>query len=111
MPLRPLLALIFFAAAATSVACTRSSQNLAQSAAFVGTAVAVAAAGVNRAVTGDCWASCREGMVCDHATGFCVESNARLGPAFDGPNPNPPGQEFNVPPLPVADADPDAGPD
>lgn len=33
----------------------------------------VAGAGVNRAVTKDCWAQCLNGRVCDHETGMCVE--------------------------------------
>ena len=43
---------------------------------YLGAAVtagaAVAAAGVNRAATGDCWAQCRNGMMCDRDSGTCV---------------------------------------
>jgi hypothetical protein len=31
----------------------------------------VAAAGVNRAVTGGCWAACPTGTTCDHESGLC----------------------------------------
>jgi hypothetical protein len=36
-------------------------------------AAAVAAAGVNRAVTKDCWGQCLHGLVCDRASGLCVK--------------------------------------
>jgi hypothetical protein len=32
----------------------------------------VVAAGVNRGITGDCWASCRQGDYCDRKSGTCV---------------------------------------
>ncbi|HEX7600518.1 MAG TPA: hypothetical protein VF316_02890 [Polyangiaceae bacterium] len=34
---------------------------------------AVAAAGVNRAVTKDCWGQCLGGLVCDRESGVCVK--------------------------------------
>lgn len=40
--------------------------------ALVVTGLAVAAAGINRAVTGECWATCPTGMRCDKAAGTCV---------------------------------------
>lgn len=40
--------------------------------AAVGLGLGVAAAGVNRAVTGECWASCAPGQACDRARGVCV---------------------------------------
>lgn len=36
------------------------------------TAVMVAATGVNRSLTGECWAACTPGYVCDHESGLCV---------------------------------------
>jgi hypothetical protein len=46
-----------------------SSHNYVGAAAFAGTAVA--ATGVNRAVTGDCWSQCPRGSQCNHETGVC----------------------------------------
>lgn len=40
--------------------------------AVAATAVMVAATGVNRALTGECWAACTPGYVCDHESGLCV---------------------------------------
>jgi hypothetical protein len=40
--------------------------------AVVTAGAAVAMAGANRAVTGDCWAQCRNGMMCDRDSGTCV---------------------------------------
>lgn len=40
--------------------------------AVAATAVMVAATGVNRALTGECWAACTPGHVCDHESGLCV---------------------------------------
>lgn len=37
----------------------------------VGAAFGIAAAGVNRAITGDCWASCLPGSQCNHKSGLC----------------------------------------
>jgi len=37
-----------------------------------GLGVAVAATGLYRGVTGDCWAACSAGYVCDRARGVCV---------------------------------------
>jgi hypothetical protein len=36
------------------------------------TAVAVAATGVHRALTGDCWGRCSPGYACNHESGLCV---------------------------------------
>jgi len=40
--------------------------------AVVATAVTVAAVGVNRALTDECWAACSHGYVCDQKRGVCV---------------------------------------
>lgn len=37
----------------------------------MGAAFGLAAAGVNRAITGDCWASCRPGTRCNRKSGLC----------------------------------------
>lgn len=37
----------------------------------VGTAAAVAAVGLNRAVTGDCWGRCQAGYLCNQESGLC----------------------------------------
>ncbi len=39
--------------------------------AAVATAVAVGAVGINRAVTGNCWAQCDPGFLCDEKSGLC----------------------------------------
>jgi hypothetical protein len=41
--------------------------------AVVATAAMVAAVAANRALTGECWAACTPGYVCDHESGLCVE--------------------------------------
>ena len=46
-------------------------------AAVVGAGAAVAVAGVNRAVTGECWASCPPGKQCDEDSGTCVDLPCR----------------------------------
>jgi hypothetical protein len=46
-----------------------SSHNYTGAAAFAGSAVA--GAGVNRAITGQCWAQCPPGTTCNHASGVC----------------------------------------
>src|SRR5689334_21218162 len=35
-------------------------------------ATGVAAVGVNRSITGDCWGSCGAHRMCDHDSGMCV---------------------------------------
>lgn len=94
--------LVLGALAAGPAACAA---NQAASAA-IGTGAAIAAAGINRAVTGECWASCRPGTVCDKASGLCIESGGRLQrPALGAPvaasgaGANPPGHEYVVPPA------------
>ena len=54
--------------ALASVEC--SSGNTGQAA--IATAVTVAAVGVNRQATGDCWARCSKGYACDPESGTCV---------------------------------------
>lgn len=49
-------------------ACGGSTETQAVAA----TAVMVAATGVNRALTRECWAACTPGYVCDHESGLCV---------------------------------------
>lgn len=41
--------------------------------ALVTAGAGVFAAGGNRALTGDCWARCRNGMMCDRDSGMCVD--------------------------------------
>ena len=79
--------------------------------AAVGTGLAVAAAGLNRAVTHECWAACRPGLECDQASGLCVEQGTARKPApprSSGLEPvaaNPPGREYEVPALASCDGD------
>jgi len=39
----------------------------------------VIAAGANRAITGDCWAHCAPGYVCDRPRGLCVKAECAPG--------------------------------
>jgi hypothetical protein len=62
---RPALALVSLVLLPT---CGGSTEAQAVAA----TAVMVAATGANRALTGECWAACTPGYVCDHESGLCV---------------------------------------
>ncbi len=99
--LLPVLAL-----ALTPVACTGSSAANAA----IGTGMAVAAAGINRAVNHECWAACRPGLVCDHGSGLCVEAGSAQA-SFARTHPlepviaNPAGREYEVPALAACDGD------
>lgn len=53
--------------AASAGACGGSNESKAVAA----TAVMVAATGVNRALTKECWAACTPGYVCNHESGLC----------------------------------------
>jgi hypothetical protein len=48
-------------------------------AAAVGLGAAVVYTAVHRGVTGDCWARCGYGMLCDRRTGLCVEGECAPG--------------------------------
>ena len=66
--------LFWLACLAVCVGCLRASSTIGPAnyrGAAVGAAFGVAAAGVNRAITGDCWASCRPGTRCDRKSGLC----------------------------------------
>ena len=52
------------------VASQQLSNKIASAA--IGTGLAIAAAGINRAITKDCWATCPTGTRCDKAAGVCV---------------------------------------
>ena len=84
--------------------------NPAVTGAVVGTGLAVAAAGLNRAVTHECWAACRPGLECDRASGLCVESGTARKPAprsstLEPVAANPLGREYEVPALAACDGD------
>jgi len=90
-------------------ACGPPGANKAVNAA-IGTGLAVAAAGVNRAITHECWAICQPGTVCDNASGLCVEpglvsrtKGKGPGPATSGivvrPIPYESGHTYEVPPV------------
>src|SRR5262245_60014744 len=55
----------------------------AYNAAAVTAGIGVLAAGVNRSITGDCWANCPPGTACDRPRGVCVELPCR-GQCPDG---------------------------
>src|SRR5690606_2755125 len=48
--------------------CSASTETQAAA----GAAAMVTATGLNRAMTGECWAACTPGYVCEHDTGLCV---------------------------------------
>jgi len=62
-----------FAATLVLPACGASNEVKA----VTGAAVLIAATGVNRELTGECWAACTPGYVCDHESGMCVEGECR----------------------------------
>ena len=109
MPSRYLLALLPLLA---PIACgTQGNTGAIVAQAAVGTGLAVAAAGINRAVTHECWAACRPGLVCDQASGLCVEQGAARKPApqrgstLEPVAANEPGHEYEVPALASCDGD------
>jgi hypothetical protein len=55
-----------------ALACGVPSSGYAEAGA--GLATAVAFTGVNRAITGDCWAVCSLGYACDRVRGTCVRA-------------------------------------
>lgn len=71
---------LWFAYLAVCMGCFRSSSTVGAAnyqGAAVGAVFGVAAAGVNRAITGDCWASCRPGTRCDKKSGLCERIEMR----------------------------------
>ena len=58
-------------------ACSSHGSDYAAATAGLGAAVVYTAA--YRAATGDCWARCGHGMVCDRRTGLCVEGECAPG--------------------------------
>jgi hypothetical protein len=107
LPGRPLLTLLL---ALTPVACVGSSASSAATKAAIGAGMAVAAAGINRAVNHECWAVCRPGLVCNHASGLCVEEGTAPGTIprthpLEPVNANPAGREYEVPALGACDGD------
>jgi hypothetical protein len=115
---RPVLAALVVLSAASCGPPPTSGSAKAASAA-VGLGAAVVAAGINRAITHECWAMCRPGQVCDKASGLCVEAGSqRLKPqeasrGGAGDIVNPEGREYVVPAIAadagVGDAGEDAG--
>jgi hypothetical protein len=95
--------------AVAPLACAGPSAGAAAANAAIGTGLAVAAAGINRAVNKECWAACRPGLVCDHGSGLCVEAGsaqasvARAHP-LEPVLANPAGREYEVPALGDGDA-------
>jgi len=60
-----------------ALACGSGSNEY--TAAAVAAGVTVLATGVNRAVTGNCWASCAPGYVCDRKSGICERAECAPG--------------------------------
>jgi hypothetical protein len=113
MPLPRLVASIALSVLATA-ACKTSSPYSTPPAVGIGTGLAVAAAAANRAVTHECWAACRPGTFCDHASGLCVEhATGAHGHSSSGASgqslsltsePYLPGHEYEVPSMSAVDA-------
>jgi hypothetical protein len=112
-------ALLTLVLALAPLVCACGSGNTSVANAAIGTGMAVAAAGINRAVNHECWAACRPGLVCNHASGLCVEEGSAHEPAprthpLEAVNANAAGREYEVPALPACDGDAgaceDAGP-
>lgn len=59
-----------FVSLATLTACRVEGIGKGPSAALLG-ATAIGAAAVNRSVSGDCWATCSPGWVCNRESGLC----------------------------------------
>ncbi|MFO0589325.1 MAG: hypothetical protein U0441_17440 [Polyangiaceae bacterium] len=105
--------IFWFAGLVTCVGCFRASSTVGAAnyrGAAVGAAFGLAAAGVNRAITGDCWAACRPGTRCDRKSGLCE----RIEPPEEIPAPYPTvrHQPDEPPPeSPTADLDAGTAPD
>jgi len=104
-------------------ACGGSSSQKAAGAALT-LGMGVAAAAINRAATGDCWATCPTGTQCDKASGTCVPLPCRNACPADSRCIVSEGRETcvrsgprdiageEIPPAPESDiAAADAGPD
>jgi hypothetical protein len=50
--------------------CSNANQHT-YAQAGIATAIAVTTVGIHRALTGDCWARCRPGHLCNHESGLC----------------------------------------
>lgn len=92
------------------LACGGSAGNTTVASAAIGTGLAVAAAGINRAVNKECWAACRPGLVCNHESGLCVEEGTAPGSfprahPLEQVNANPAGREYEVPALEAGEGD------
>ncbi|MFO0755862.1 MAG: hypothetical protein U0359_05195 [Byssovorax sp.] len=71
---------------AAATGCSGASAGKVAAAAITAGA-AVAAAAINRAATKDCWASCPQGMRCEHSSGTCVPAEERsMSYAIPGPS-------------------------
>jgi hypothetical protein len=71
MPTATTLALIGLAGLSATLACVAIGMA-PYPAAGVMAGTGVAAVGVNRHLTGDCWGSCGAHRMCDHDSGLCV---------------------------------------
>jgi hypothetical protein len=119
----PRLPFLFFflTTAGVLAACKSSSPYGTPANAAIGTGIAVGAAAVNRAVTGECWAACRPGTICDKTSGLCVEpghagwhtgaspppgSSATRPPPTLQAEPYPAGHEYEVPSVSASSNEP-----
>lgn len=65
------------ASAWLALACGSGSNDYARAAVALGTTVL--ATGTYRAITGECWAQCRPGYVCDRERGLCIRAECAPG--------------------------------
>jgi hypothetical protein len=72
VPLARVLILLALLAGATACSSPRNTRNY--QAAGIGLAAVAVHSVADRAVTGNCYAMCTPGNVCDRQTGFCVAS-------------------------------------
>ena len=66
--MRHALVLALLISSGVSVGCGSSSEAVE---AIATAGIAVAATGVHRAITGDCWGRCSVGYTCNEKSGFC----------------------------------------
>ena len=61
------------------MACTGTTHTNSYGIAAVALGGAIVSTAVNRAMTGDCWARCRPGLICDRRSGECVPGECAPG--------------------------------
>ena len=110
-PRRPLALLLLLVASFAACGGSQGNAGTSVSQAVLGTSLALGATAINRAVTHECWAACRPGLVCDRSSGLCVEQGSAQKPTaqrsstLEPVEANAPGHEYEVPALARCDGD------